>query len=90
MEQVCTTNILRIHITSLTFHSSYRKVSSSSDQRYRPSWQEVIVGDIPIVTSMAPGGNLSFQGDLKKILPKAVQGLTPMKSILKFCRSLLA
>jgi hypothetical protein len=52
--------------------------------------QEVIVGGIPIVTSMAPGGSLSFQADLKKLLPKAVQGLTPMKSILKFCGSLLA
>ncbi|KAJ7868664.1 hypothetical protein B0H13DRAFT_1896995 [Mycena leptocephala] len=28
---------------------------------------------------MAPGGNFSFQADLKNLLPKVVQGLTPMK-----------
>ncbi|KAJ7758157.1 hypothetical protein DFH07DRAFT_958502 [Mycena maculata] len=41
--------------------------------------QEIVVGDISITNSIAPGGAVSFQASLKDLVPAAINNYSPMK-----------
>ncbi|KAJ7741545.1 hypothetical protein DFH07DRAFT_964893 [Mycena maculata] len=41
--------------------------------------QEIVVGDISITNSIAPGGAVSFQASLKDLVPAAINNHSPMK-----------
>ncbi|KAJ7771978.1 hypothetical protein DFH07DRAFT_997700 [Mycena maculata] len=54
-------------------------VNFSHPHRKEVTPQEIVVGDISITNSIAPGGAVSFQASLKDLVPAAINNHSPMK-----------
>lgn len=79
MHQVPFISVLLVHLTSST-HVVLVKFSHPTDKSQPAS--ETFVHGLRIKNTLAPGGMLEYEADLRSLVPAALNSLSPIKSSL--------